>query len=105
MIGNDPNGYIRFFIAAVCSSGFFSNPLDGWLKNIGIIVRCFPLDGRHQPFKAHSCVNMFLRQVFECAVCHTIVLDKNQVPYLYDLWVVFIDQITAGDFIYFRLRS
>lgn len=43
--------------------------VEQWREEVGVVGGTFALQGGHQPFQAHSCVYMSLRQQLQASIC------------------------------------
>ena len=68
------------------------NGTGQWGEKIGIVVGLYPLQHHAEAFKAHPGVHVALGQWFERASGLAVELNKDQVPDLHHLGVVFIYQ-------------
>ena len=91
VVSHNTHSYICLLILSITLTSHIANHLDNWLEHICVVVGCFALKGTNQTLKSHSCINYLCRKWFETSVSLTIVLHEHKIPYLYNLWMVFID--------------
>ena len=67
---------------------------DDGLEHIGVVVRVLTLHHTNQTLESHTSVNDIHRELLQRAVSLAVELHEHKVPYLYDLWVVLVDELT-----------
>ena len=90
VIGYHAHGYVGALVGAV----FFTRKLlyltYYGLKYIGVVIALLSLQHHAETLEAHACVYMAVRQGFQRAVRLAVELHEHEIPYLYDLRIVFV---------------
>ena len=73
------------------------NGVDERLEDIGVVVAGLALKGTDETLKAHARINNLGGKGSEGAVGTTVVLHEDDVPNLYDLRMILVDERGAGD--------
>ena len=105
MVGDYTNGYIGLFVASVFFTGHLLQKRYVWSENPSIVIRMFAFHHAAQAFEAHTGIHMAGRKVFQRAVSLAVVLHEHEVPYFYDLGIVFIDKRRSRDFFLFIVAA
>ena len=92
MVCNDSKSNICFFRFSIILIGEGFGFLDDIGKDIRIIIGFFFLNHSNQSFKPHSCIHMFLREVYQFAIGHAVKLHEYIIPNLDNLGMVGINQ-------------
>ena len=71
--------------------------LDDGLEDVGVVVRVLALQHAHQALEAHAGVDDVHGELLQRAVGLAVELHEHEVPYLDDLRVVLVDEVTAAD--------
>ena len=80
---------------SVLQAAHVSYGLDDGLEDIRIIVGMLTLNDTYQALKAHSRIYDIHGERLQMTVGLTLILHEHDVPYLYDLWIVLVDQVAA----------
>ncbi len=99
MIGQYTKGNAGFIVASgIFFSGYFFCFTYGATEYIRIIIALFLLEHPYKPFESHTGIYVLCRKLFEGTVFFTVVLYEYIVPYFYYLRMIFIHQISSGNF-------
>ena len=104
VVSNDSerDGFLAFVLGVRLATRF----RDGVQKrreNVGIVVRCHPLQGHGQALKAHAGVDVLVGKGDQGTVRHAVEFHEDEVPNLNDLGMVFVHQrpsVGLGTFVF-----
>ena len=95
VVNDDAHGYVLLLVVAILAACHVAQHLDEWLENVSVVVGCLALECAHEAFEAHACIYNFGRKAFEASVGLAVELHEDEVPYLDDLRMVFVDKFTS----------
>ena len=98
MVSDNTHSHIHLFAFAIFQRGESLYLLDYRLEHVGVVVGVLALQGAHKAFKAHTSVDNVHGEFLQTAVSLAVELHEHQVPYLDDLWVVFVHQLSSCHF-------
>ena len=98
MVGNYAHGNVCFLRITVFNLAEFAYFFNDGLKNIGVIVRCFALNGHAKALKTHSGINYLSGKFFERTIGFAVELHEYVVPDFNDLRMALVHQTKSVDF-------
>ena len=96
MVGYHAHGHILLLIPAILGAAKVADGLDQGLEYVSVVVAALALQRHTQTLKAHAGVNHLGRQRLQRAIGLAVILHKDQVPYLYHLRIILVDQLSTG---------
>ena len=98
MVGYYAHGNVCFLRIAVFNLAEFAYFFNDGLKNIGVIVRSFALNGHTKAFETHSRINYLGGKFFERTIGFAVVLHEYVVPDFNYLRMALVHQTKSVDF-------
>ena len=105
MVGDYAHGHVDLVVLAVFLAREGGDFIDHGGEDVGIVVRCLPLQGHAEAFEAHAGVDYLCGKRLEGLVGFAVELHEHEVPYLDYLRVVLVDQFGAGNGLTFLVAS
>ena len=96
VVGNDAHSNVGLFLVAVFLAAEALYLVNHRLENVSVVVGVLALEGTYQTLEPHTGVDNVHRQRLQGTVSLAVELHEHDVPYLYDLWVVLVYQLSSG---------
>ena len=108
MVSNNTHCNVCLFLLSILYTCHVAKNLEVWLEHVSVIVGSLALKSANKTLKSHTCIDNLGRKTFEAAVSLAVELHEHEVPYLDDLWMILIYEITTSDacclFLFLRTR-
>ena len=78
---------------------------NDWCEDVCIVVRVLALHETNETLEAHTCIDNVHLQWVKTTISLTIELHEYDVPYLNNLWVIFVYKFFTRHFCLLFLRT
>ena len=105
VVGHNAHGHVLLVVVAIGEARQLSYLADDGLEHVGVVVGALALHHHAQALKAHARVDDLVRQRLQRAIGLAVILHENEVPYLDDLRIVLVDELSSGHLLLFLVGT